>query len=69
MPPTIARLPTRNLYASFMRSPVKALGPFTGLGPRLKPLKRSFAMDLIYILCGVAIFVGFGLYAMLLKRV
>jgi hypothetical protein len=52
-----------------MRSPVKALGPFTGLRPRHEPLKRSFALDLLYILSGVVIFVAFGLYALLLKGV
>ena len=52
-----------------MRASVKALGPFTGPGPRHKPLKRSFALDLLYIASGVVIFVAFGLYALLLKGV
>lgn len=38
-----------------------------GLDTSLK--KGSFALDLLYILSGVVIFVAFGLYALLLKRV
>ena len=52
-----------------MRASVKALGPFTSPRPRHKPPKRSFALDLLYILSGVVIFVAFGLYALLLKGV
>jgi hypothetical protein len=38
-----------------------------GLDTRLE--KGSFALDLLYIASGVLVFVAFGLYALLLKRV
>ncbi len=42
---------------------------FTGLGPRSRLPIRSLTVDLIYIASGIGIFVLFGLYAYVLRRV
>jgi hypothetical protein len=62
--------PTAGLYVSFMSRVAIKRRTFTVSGHRTAFSSGSRTMlDLIYLVSGCAIFVAFGLYALVLKRV